>query len=193
MPHRKVQSKPKVFFSLLSGNNGDCKCFMKPAYLSLAISFLDIRPPPSHPQNIQESYIEKKVISFLSSQIHIASTLVYSCICFPNLFLKDLLLSCGTAMILYVMQRMPKWYAWYYYVNPFAYSLQGIVLSQLGDVEDELSLPDGGSVNVKEALALTFGYHHDFLGYTVLIMIAFSLVFIVSGLICLHSLRFQTR
>ena len=91
------------------------------------------------------------------------------------------------------LQRMPKWFAWYYYVNPFAYSLQGIVLSQLGDVTEPVSLPDGGSISVKQALALTFGYHYDFLGYTVLIMIAFCLVFIVSGLISLHKLKFQVR
>ena len=88
---------------------------------------------------------------------------------------------------------MPGWYAWYYFVNPFAYSLQGIVLSQLGDVDDLVALPDGGSVSVKQALALTFGYHYDFLGYNVLIMIGFCLVFIVSGLICLQKLKFQTK
>lgn len=88
---------------------------------------------------------------------------------------------------------MPEWYAWYYYINPFAYSLQGIVLSQLGDVEDLVALPDGGAVSVEEALALTFGYHYDFLGYNVLIMIAFCLAFIMSGLICLHKLNFQSR
>lgn len=94
---------------------------------------------------------------------------------------------------LLLLQRMPKWYAWYYYADPFAYALQGIVLSQLGDVSTLLNLPDGGSVSVKDALALTFGYHYDFLGYTVLIMIVFSLVFVTSGLICLHKLRFEVR
>ncbi len=88
---------------------------------------------------------------------------------------------------------MPPYYAWYYYLNPFAYLLQGIVLSQLGDVTDLINLPDGGTVSVKDALAIVFGYHYDFLGYNVLIMIAFSLVFIASGLFFLTKLKFQAR
>ena len=91
------------------------------------------------------------------------------------------------------LQRMPGWYAWFYYLNPFAYSLEGIVLSQLGDVDTLVALPDGGSISVKEALAVTFGYHYSFLGYIVLIMIGFSLCFAVTGLICLHKLKFQSR
>ena len=91
------------------------------------------------------------------------------------------------------LQRMPQWYAWYYYLNPFAYSLEGIVLSQLGDIDALVALPDGGSVSVKEALAVTFGYHYSFLGYVVLIMIGFSLCFAVTGLICLHKFKFQSR
>ena len=88
---------------------------------------------------------------------------------------------------------MPKYYSWYYYLNPFAYSLQGIVLSQLGDVDDLVALPDGGYVSVRDALTQVFGYQYSFLGFNILIMIAFSLIFIVSGLIALHKLRFENR
>ena len=88
---------------------------------------------------------------------------------------------------------MPEWYRWYYYLNPFAYSLEGIVLSQLGDVDQPVALPDGGSVSVKNALAAVFGYHYSFLGYNILIMIVFSIVFIVSGLIALQKLHFGAR
>ena len=90
-------------------------------------------------------------------------------------------------------QRMPKYYSWYYYLNPFAYSLQGIVLSQLGDVTEPLALPDGGTVAVNESLAIVFGYHYSFLGYNILIMIAFCVVFIASGLFFLAKLKFQAR
>jgi hypothetical protein len=91
------------------------------------------------------------------------------------------------------VQRMPAYYSWYYYLNPFAYSLQGIVLSQLGDVTDLINLPDGGTVSVKDALAIVFGYHYDFLGYNILIMIVFSVVFIASGLVFLNKFKFQAR
>lgn len=85
---------------------------------------------------------------------------------------------------------MPEWYSWYYYINPFAYSLQGIVLSQLGDVEDAVALPDGTSVSVRDALAAVFGYHYSFLGYIVLIMIGFSAVFAFAAIVCLHRMNF---
>ena len=88
---------------------------------------------------------------------------------------------------------MPKWYAWYYYINPFAYSLQGIVLSQLGDVEDQVALPDGTTVSVRDALAAVFGYHYSFLGYNVLIMIGFCAAFAIAGLVCLQTLNLKSR
>lgn len=91
------------------------------------------------------------------------------------------------------MQRMPPWYSWCYYLNPFAYSLQGIVLTQLGDITQKVSLPDGGAVGVSDALHAVFGYQYSFLGYNVLIMFAFGLAFALAALICLHRLDFQSR
>lgn len=88
---------------------------------------------------------------------------------------------------------MPKWYAWYYYLNPFAYSLQGIVLSQLGDVDDVVALPDGGAVPVQVALEAVFGYRYSFLGYNALIMIGFCVVFAFTGLISLYTFKFHSR
>ena len=53
-----------------------------------------------------------------------------------------------------------------------------------------VALPDGGSVSVKLALELTFGYHYSFLGYVVLIMISFSVGFASVDLFCLVKYRF---
>lgn len=30
------------------------------------------------------------------------------------------------------MQRIPDWWSWYYYLNPFSWSIYGLVASQLG-------------------------------------------------------------
>ena len=31
-----------------------------------------------------------------------------------------------------LLQRIPGWWAWYYYLNPFAWSVYGLCASQLG-------------------------------------------------------------
>lgn len=49
------------------------------------------------------------------------------------------------------MQAMGGWLVWLYYLDPMAWSLYGVVGSQLGDIDNEfISYADGTTVTIKE-------------------------------------------
>jgi hypothetical protein len=49
------------------------------------------------------------------------------------------------------VQAMGGWLVWLYYLDPMAWSLYGVVGSQLGDIDNEfISYADGTTVTIKE-------------------------------------------
>ncbi|KAI7725050.1 hypothetical protein M8C21_022973, partial [Ambrosia artemisiifolia] len=56
--------------------------------------------------------------------------------------------------------RIPVWWRWYYWGNPLAWTIYGMVASQFGDYDDELR----NGETVKGYLDRYYGYKHDFLG-----------------------------
>ncbi|KAK9229255.1 hypothetical protein WN944_022214 [Citrus x changshan-huyou] len=56
--------------------------------------------------------------------------------------------------------RIPVWWRWYYWANPIAWTLYGLIASQFGDVEDQME----NGETVKHFLRDYFGFKHDFLG-----------------------------
>ncbi|KAL4559957.1 hypothetical protein LXL04_032103 [Taraxacum kok-saghyz] len=49
------------------------------------------------------------------------------------------------------LQRIPIWWRWYYWGNPLAWTIYGMVASQFGDFDDELTSGE----TVKEYLRRT--------------------------------------
>ncbi|KAK9232143.1 hypothetical protein WN943_022386 [Citrus x changshan-huyou] len=56
--------------------------------------------------------------------------------------------------------RIPKWWRWYYWANPIAWTLYGLIASQYGDVEDKIETGE----TVKHFLRDYYGFKHSFLG-----------------------------
>ncbi|KAJ4821952.1 hypothetical protein Tsubulata_045868 [Turnera subulata] len=56
-------------------------------------------------------------------------------------------------------QRMPIWWQWYYWISPIAWSLNGLITSQFGDIK--ASLENGESVD--QFLRGYFEFKHEFL------------------------------
>jgi hypothetical protein len=59
---------------------------------------------------------------------------------------------CSVAKSLaFSVQAMGGWLVWLYYLDPMAWSLYGVVGSQLGDIDNEfISYADGTTVTIKE-------------------------------------------
>ncbi|RZC90242.1 hypothetical protein C5167_028332 [Papaver somniferum] len=90
--------------------------------------------------------------------------------------------------------QMPIWWRWYYWGSPVAWTLYGLVASQVGDKTNELLVP-GLLINptVKSFLKDHFGYEYDFLKWVVLAHIGFVLAFFFVFAYGIKKLNFQRR
>ncbi|PSR91810.1 ABC transporter G family member 32 like [Actinidia chinensis var. chinensis] len=90
--------------------------------------------------------------------------------------------------------RIPIWWRWYYWANPVAWSLYGLLTSQYGNVEEPVKLSDGiQSMPIKKLLEDQFGYRHEFLGIAAIVVVAFCLLFAVTFAFAIKSFNFQRR
>ncbi|XP_056691158.1 ABC transporter G family member 32 isoform X2 [Spinacia oleracea] len=90
--------------------------------------------------------------------------------------------------------RIPVWWRWYYWANPIAWSLYGLLTSQYGTIDDPVMLSDGvQSVPLKQFLKDEYGYKHDFLVIAAIVVPSFCVVFAVTFGYAIKSFNFQRR
>ncbi|WOL15675.1 hypothetical protein Cni_G24456 [Canna indica] len=87
---------------------------------------------------------------------------------------------------------IPGWWIWFYYICPVAWTLRGIITSQLGGVETIVVGP-GFRGTVKEFLAVYLGYGSGMTGVSVVVLLAFSVLFFSVYAISIKVLNFQRR
>lgn len=85
--------------------------------------------------------------------------------------------------------RIPIWWRWYYWLSPIAWTLNGLVTSQFGDVTEKF---DNG-VRVSDFVESYFGYHHDFLWVVALVVVSFALLFAFLFGLSIKLFNFQKR
>ncbi|XAR64649.1 Sulfate-transporting ATPase [Bertholletia excelsa] len=89
---------------------------------------------------------------------------------------------------------LPVWWRWYYWCSPVAWTLYGVVASQVGDIEDLLLVPgQTGNVTVKMFLEDNFGYRHDFLPVVAVVHLGWVLLFGFVFAFAIKRLNFQNR
>ncbi|KAG8091552.1 hypothetical protein GUJ93_ZPchr0012g20034 [Zizania palustris] len=88
--------------------------------------------------------------------------------------------------------RIPGWWIWFYYICPVAWTLRGIITSQLGDVDTRIVGP-GFNGTVQEFLQQNLGYEQGMTGVTVTVLIAFSLFFFSIYAVSIKMINFQRR
>ncbi|RZC79069.1 hypothetical protein C5167_003836 [Papaver somniferum] len=88
---------------------------------------------------------------------------------------------------------LPVWWRWYYWGCPVAWTLNGLVTSQFGDMTTSLLTYDGLEVPLKEFLKTSFGFHHDMLPVVACATAGFALLFALVFAFSIRSLNFQTR
>ncbi|KAL3523633.1 hypothetical protein ACH5RR_016467 [Cinchona calisaya] len=66
----------------------------------------------------------------------------------------------------FLIPRMaiPVWWRWYYWGSPVAWTIYGLITSQLGDTMELVHIPERGDLPVKVYLKEFPGYEYDFLG-----------------------------
>ncbi|KAI3510433.1 hypothetical protein L1887_17421 [Cichorium endivia] len=90
--------------------------------------------------------------------------------------------------------KIPKWWVWGYWICPLAWTFQGLIASQYGDVEDTIKV--AGMLQdptIKEYVQSHFGYEEDYLGLMAVVFVSFTVFFAFMYAYCLNKLNFQTR
>eukprot|EP00262_Sarcandra_glabra_P008138 TRINITY_DN2136_c0_g2_i1.p1 TRINITY_DN2136_c0_g2~~TRINITY_DN2136_c0_g2_i1.p1 ORF type:complete len:791 (-),score=137.44 TRINITY_DN2136_c0_g2_i1:3-2042(-) len=89
--------------------------------------------------------------------------------------------------------RIPKWWIWYYWICPVAWTVYGLIVSQYGNLDDPINLPGGGSQHIKVYIDEVFGYKSDFMGPVAAVLVGFTLFFAFMFAYCIKTLNFQQR
>lgn len=75
-----------------------------------------------------------------------------------------------------------------------AWTVYGLIVSQYGDVEDEMRVEAKAlKTSVRRYVEEHFGYKLDFMGEVGVVLVAFTLFFAFMYAYCLKSLNFQKR
>ncbi|KAL0315632.1 UNVERIFIED_CONTAM: ABC transporter G family member 32 [Sesamum radiatum] len=91
-------------------------------------------------------------------------------------------------------KRIPIWWRWYYWANPVAWSLYGLVASQYSDSDRLVKLSDGAKLmSTKLLVKNVFGFRHDFIGIAGFMLVGFCMLFALIFAFAIKSFNFQRR
>ncbi|PRQ40892.1 putative iron-chelate-transporting ATPase [Rosa chinensis] len=88
--------------------------------------------------------------------------------------------------------NIPVWWLWFYYISPVAWTLRGIITSQLGDVETILVGP-AFKGTLKEYLEVSLGYGPGMIGVSVAVLLGFNVLLFSIFAFSIKFLNFQSR
>ncbi|XP_062087563.1 ABC transporter G family member 36-like [Humulus lupulus] len=89
--------------------------------------------------------------------------------------------------------KIPKWWVWYYWICPVAWTVYGLIVSQYGDVTDLIDVPNIGKRTIKWYIEDHFGYNPDFMGVVAAVLVGFTAFFAFMFAYCIKTLNFQMR
>lgn len=109
---------------------------------------------------------------------------------YPNLHAS----SFWTNPYILLLQRIPIWWRWYYWANPVAWSLYGLVASQFSDIETLVKLSNGvDMLQTRLLIKHVFGFRHEFISIAGIMVVGFCLLFAVIFAFAIKSFNFQRR
>ncbi|KAK1396864.1 ABC transporter G family member 32 like [Heracleum sosnowskyi] len=125
---------------------------------------------------------------YVLGQALIYSTVFYAMASFEWTLLK---FTCG---FMIPHKNIPIWWRWYYWANPVAWTLYGLVVSQYGDSDAPVKLSDGVTVlPAKLLIKHVLGFRHDFLGIAGIMVVGFCVLFALIFAYAIKTFNFQKR
>ncbi|OVA07250.1 ABC transporter-like [Macleaya cordata] len=122
------------------------------------------------------------LVMSLSPNVRVASICVTACYTLLNLFSGYLLPA----------PQIPKWWIWFYWICPSAWSFKGLITSQYGDMNKEIMVL-GEPKALDSFLQDYYGYNHDDLGVMAAVLHAIPFVFASLFGFFIAKLNFQRR
>ncbi|KAL7184870.1 hypothetical protein ACSBR2_026922 [Camellia fascicularis] len=89
--------------------------------------------------------------------------------------------------------QIPIWWRWYYWASPVAWSIYGLVTSQMGKNMDKVEIPGEDSITVKVYLEKFLGYDYNFLGVVAAVHVGWVILFFLVFSYGIKFLNFQRR
>ncbi|KAI5600727.1 hypothetical protein BDE02_01G044500 [Populus trichocarpa] len=84
---------------------------------------------------------------------------------------------------------IPIWWRWYYWACPVSWSLYGLLVSQFGDIQKDLT----ETQTVKQFVKDYFGFDHDFLGVVAAAVLGWTVLFAFLFAAAIKAFNFQRR
>ncbi|CAA2976578.1 pleiotropic drug resistance 2-like [Olea europaea subsp. europaea] len=89
--------------------------------------------------------------------------------------------------------QIPIWWRWYYWGSPVAWTIYGLVTSQVGDKTESVQVPGLGDIPLKQYLQEFLGFKYNFLGAVAAAHVGWSLLFCIVFAYGIKYLNFQRR
>ncbi|KAK9666048.1 hypothetical protein RND81_14G156100 [Saponaria officinalis] len=90
--------------------------------------------------------------------------------------------------------RIPKWWIWYYWLCPVAWTVYGLIVSQYGDMTQKIQVPGMTEMpTIQWYIRHHFGYDPDFMAPVAVALVAFCVFFAFLYGYCIRTLNFQMR
>ncbi|XP_058203394.1 ABC transporter G family member 39-like isoform X1 [Rhododendron vialii] len=123
------------------------------------------------------------MVAALTPNVQIAAIVMIFFLSLWNLF-------CG---FLIPRPQIPIWWRWYYWASPMAWTLYGLVTSQVGDKDVLLEVPGAGDVQLKLFLKYYWGFEYDFLPAVAVAHVCWVIVFFFVFAYGIKCFNFQKR
>lgn len=91
-------------------------------------------------------------------------------------------------------QKIPGWWIWYYWANPVAWTVYGLIVSQYRDIETDLFVAGSNQTfTVKGYIEDHYGFKSDFMGPVAAVLVGFGVFFALVFSVSIKLLNFQSR
>ncbi|XP_051152166.1 ABC transporter G family member 35-like [Andrographis paniculata] len=90
--------------------------------------------------------------------------------------------------------QIPKWWVWYYWICPVAWTVYGLIIGQYGDAQNTITVAGMSTQpTIQKYIQDHFGYDPDFKGPVAAVLIGFAVFFAFMYAYCIKTLNFQMR
>ncbi|KAL0918032.1 hypothetical protein M5K25_013153 [Dendrobium thyrsiflorum] len=88
---------------------------------------------------------------------------------------------------------IPKWWVWYSWCCPVAWSLYGLIVTQYSDMYELVKVPGQADQSIRDIVMNHYGYRDDYVGIMIAVLIGFTVLFAFTYTYSIRTLNFQQR